>query len=135
MTPALSVIIPTHERPDILAECLAHLERQSVAGEIEAIVIHDGQDAKTDARVANSSWQIPVHYESIPKSQQGVARNRGVVHARASTCLFLGDDMFLKPDACAHHIAAHANARTPSAVLGFITWDDAVGITPDMTWL
>ncbi len=132
---ALSVIIPTHKRADILKKCLQHLENQTIADQIEAIVIHDGQDDKTDELFAKSTWQIPVYYESIPKSQQGVARNIGVQKAQSSTCLFIGDDIFLKPDACALHESIHRNLRTPCAVLGNTAWDPEIDITPVMIWL
>ena len=133
--PKLSIIIPTHKRADILERCLQHLAAQTVASDIEVIVIHDGQDDKTDRLMAKSSWQIPVYYESIPKSQQGVARNTGVQKAQSSTCLFIGDDIFLKSDACAHHLNAHGKVSTPSAVLGVTEWDPNIEITKVMEWL
>lgn len=133
--PELSIIIPTHKRPDILERCLQHLAAQTAADQIEVIVIHDGQDDKTDILMAKSPWRLPVYYESIPKSQQGVARNVGVQKAQSSTCLFIGDDIFLKSDACELHIAAHKKARTPSAVLGMTSWDNNMEITPAMRWL
>src|SRR3989344_2606492 len=133
--PALSVIIPTHERSEILAQCLRCLEEQTIAHDIEAVVIHDGEDAKTDALFAKSSWQIPVTYEAIPKSQQGVARNRGVAKARSSTCLFIGDDIYLRPETCAVHASIHRNIGTPVAVLGATVWDPTMKITPLMEWL
>lgn len=133
--PLLSIIIPTHKRADILERCLQHLAAQTTAGDIEVIVIHDGQDDKTDRLMAKSPWLFPVYYESIPKSQQGVARNIGVQKAQSSTCLFIGDDIFLKSDACALHIEAHKQARTPSAVLGMTSWDNNMEITPAMRWL
>ena len=131
---SLSVIIPTHRRADILRQCLEHLEKQSIKASLEVIVIHDGHDDKTDALMAKSTWQIPVYYESIPKSQQGVARNVGVQKARASTCLFIGDDTFLAPDACEHHLRVHGN-NDSLAVLGKTVWDPTIDITPVMQWL
>lgn len=80
-----------------------------------------------------------MHYFAIPKSQQGVARNRGVEKATAPLVLFIGDDAFLAPDACEKHLRVHAQSSAlnpkPIAVLGFTTWDPAVGITPVMRWL
>ncbi|PIR54504.1 hypothetical protein COU75_00435 [Candidatus Peregrinibacteria bacterium CG10_big_fil_rev_8_21_14_0_10_42_8] len=133
--PKLSIIIPTHKRADILKQCLDHLASQTIADAIEVIVIHDGHDDKTDALMAKHSWQIPIYYESIPKSQQGVARNVGVQKAQSSTCLFIGDDIFLSPQACERHMKAHEKSSTPIAVIGDIDWDPNVGITKAMTWL
>lgn len=136
----LSVIIPTHKRADILTLCLRHLERQTIADQIEVIVVSDGRDDKTAALFACSSWRISVRFFEIEKSQQGSARNEGLKHAGGDYALFIGDDIFLSPDACEKHLEAHGNSKnqkpnSPLCVLGFTTWDPAVGVTPVMRWL
>lgn len=131
--PTLSVVIPTRHRPEILQSTLAHLERQTIANDIEVIVVHDGvDDNATRTMIASLAWK-PTYF-SIPKAQQGVARNRGLDHATAPHTLFLGDDCFLEHDACEKHLAMH-DLCGMCAVLGFVTWDPAVGITPVMRWL
>lgn len=133
--PNLSIIIPTHNRASILEQCLQHLEKQTIADQIEVIVINDVQDDKEYERIANSSWHIPIYFETIPLCHQGVARNYGVQKAQSSTVLFIGDDVLLTPDACELHVAAHKNASTPIAVLGSIEWDPHIEVTPVMHWL
>lgn len=137
--PELSVIIPTHKRSQILATCLQHLEKQSAASKLEVIVVSDGPDAATAELVTSTAWQVPVRYYEIPKSQQGTARNYGVQQALAPTCLFIGDDIFLQEDACARHILAQTSAKNGAyfytAMLGYVTWDPTLDITPVMTWL
>lgn len=133
-TPTLSVVIPTHERAAILSACLAHLEKQTVADRIEAIVVSDGHDPATAEMMATTTWSIPVTFVEIAKSQQGAARNAGVKRATGEFVLFLGDDMLLEPGACEAHLAAHA-AHPNAAVLGRIDWDPSVGVTPVMRWL
>lgn len=133
--PKLSVIIPTHNRADILRQTLEHLERQTIADAIEVIVVNDVQNDKMFEQVAKSSWQIPIYFETVEPCHQGVARNIGVQKAQSSTVLFLGDDIFLEPKACALHVAAHENAGTPIAVLGEMDWDPSIGITKVMDWL
>ncbi|HLD71577.1 MAG TPA: glycosyltransferase [Candidatus Peribacteraceae bacterium] len=127
--PSLSIIIPTHKRPQILKECLRHLAVQTIRDQLEVIVVHDGED-DAETRSVIPSW---VTYFSIPKSQQGVARNRGVEVATAPIVLFGQDDIFFAPDACEKHLKAHETSLT--AVLGFTEWDPAVGITDVMRWL
>lgn len=152
-SPLLSVIIPTHRRPEILRQCLMHLAAQTIAKDLEVIVVSDGEDANTVALFQDPTNYslLTTHYLSIPKSQQGVARNRGVERATAPLVLFIGDDIFLAPDACEKHVRRHAGLRTKdlgqfpthyplptthsAAVLGYVTWDPAVGITPVMRWL
>ncbi len=133
--PRLSVIIPTYRRAEILAECLRRLERQTVARDIEVIIVSDGHDDKTAALFEKSTWRITVKFFEIEKSQQGAARNEGVKHATAEVVLFIGDDIFLEPDACEVHLTTHSSLTLPTAVLGYTTWDPSVGITPVMRWL
>jgi len=139
LPPALSLIIPTHKRAAILKQCLERIERQTVADRLEVIVVSDGHDDET-ARLfetANPSSKIPIRFFEIPKSQQGVARNKGVAEATGEFVMFVGDDIFLAPDACEKHLKI-LNSQFSilnSAVLGFVTWDPACGITPVMRWL
>jgi glycosyltransferase involved in cell wall biosynthesis len=128
--PTLSIIIPTHKRPEILRECLKRIEQQTIADQLEVIVVSDGHDEETThmlKKIHHSSFII--HHFEIPKSQQGVARNKGVQHATGERVLFIGDDIFLDRHACEKH------AEGIGAVLGFTTWDPTVGITPVMEWL
>jgi GT2 family glycosyltransferase len=144
--PQLSVIIPTHKRPEILSRCLDALMKQTIVHDVEVIVVSDGPDAKTSALFVHSSWPMTVHYFEVEKSQQGVARNEGVKHASAPLVLFIGDDIFLEPDVCEKHVRTHESFQTQNlqsttyhlqtyAVLGFTTWDPTCGITPVMQWL
>lgn len=145
--PELSVIIPTRNRPEILRQCLTHLQNQTVLtsstgvtlsgveGLIEVIVVHDGKDDAETQKIINADWQIPVRYFTVEKSQQGIARNEGIKHASAPLTLFIGDDMFLDPKACELHLKCHGEHSRTMATLGFVTWDPAVDITPVMKWL
>lgn len=136
----LSVIIPTHKRADTLRECLAHLERQTMRDSIEVIVVSDGHDDETAALFGGSGgrgvvdWKIPFRFFEIEKSQQGVARNKGVQEARGEYVLFGQDDIFLAADVCEKHMKVLGQNQS-CAVLGFTTWDPALKITPVMKWL
>lgn len=146
--PSLSIIIPTYRRPNILRLCLQCLEAQTIADELEVIVVSDGPDPEP-AKLFQSptSYQLQaISYFEIPKSQQGVARNFGVRHAHAPFVLFIGDDILLERNACEKHLAAHYStseetnhksqiSQSPIAVLGFTTWDPVVEINPVMRWL
>lgn len=102
---------------------------------MEVIVVSDGHDGATQLVAEEHAWKIPVAFFEVEKSQQGVARNRGVQEAKGEIVLFLGDDAFLAPDACAKHVEAHTKHKQPIAVLGFTTWDTSLDITPAMRWL
>ncbi len=131
----LSIIIPTYRRAEVLAKCLRHIEEQTVADELEVIVVSDGHDPATAQVFEKSDWKIPVKFFEIEKSQQGVARNRGVQESSTERCLFIGDDIFLAPDACEKHGSTELTMTQPKAILGFTTWDPEVEITPVMKWL
>ncbi|MEK7137727.1 MAG: glycosyltransferase [Patescibacteria group bacterium] len=168
----LSVIIPTHRRRDTLRLCLECLAKQSILRSfdrlrtssaqddtMEVIVVSDGPDEKTAEMIQSLPWPFQFQYFAIPKSQQGVARNRAAEKARGKYALLIGDDIFLARDACEVHLRAHEGQRTmdPSArlrtgsgqwtkdqrlrpssrmaVLGHTTWDPTLRITPLMQWM
>src|SRR3989338_11175092 len=137
----LSIIIPTHERAEILARCLQHLSTQTIAKDLEVIVVSDGHDEATAQLFEKDNLPLAIcdlRFIEITKSHQGVARNVGIKHATAPCVLFIGDDIFLEPHACETHLQTHkwqiANGQW-QIVLGYTTWDPAVGITPVMRWL
>lgn len=138
--PSISVVIPTHKRARILSTCLEHLAAQTIVDEIEAIVVSDGHDPDTAAlfRTARTD-ALRVRFLEIPKSHQGVARNRGVELAGAPVTLFIGDDILLAPDACEEHQLAHDalefSGESASAVLGYTCWDPTLEQTPLLRWL
>ena len=135
MKTQLSLIIPTYQRADILKQCLEHIDAQTVRDQLEVIVVSDGPDSDTAKMVSS----FDVDFFAIEKAQQGIARNRGLERASAPLSLFIGDDAFLEPDACERHLLAHQKIESAGislrSVLGFTTWDPAVGITPVMQWL
>lgn len=134
-TPTLSIIIPTHKRAKILAQCLEHIEKQTIVDQLEVIVVSDGPDEEVKWKVENGKWKMTVKFFEVSKSHQGVARNKGTENAGGEFILFIGDDIFLKPDACEKHLHALSSFHFPFSVLGHTTWDPACGITPVMKWL
>lgn len=87
---------------------------------------------------SREKWKMPVQFFEIEKAQQGIARNRGLQEVTAPYVLFIGDDFFLRPDACAKHLEIHEKLHAmnqQTAVLGHTAWDPALEITPAMKWL
>src|SRR3989338_8359042 len=181
----LSIIIPTHKRRDILRQCLECIAKQTILRSassspstrrsaprsgsaqhdtsvpFEVIVVSDGPDEKTSEMIQSLSWPFEIQHFAIPKSQQGVARNRAAEKARGKISLLIGDDIFLASNACEKHLRAHEARSTKFeirnkneaqnfkleadsdfgfrisdfAVLGFTTWDPTLNITPTMRWM
>ncbi len=109
----LSIIIPTFQRPQILRKCLDCITAQTCR-DLEVIVVSDGPDEKTAEMMVSLEWPFELQYFAVPKSQQGVCRNRGFDKARGEYVMFIGDDIFLAPDACERHLKAHSGQKIPS---------------------
>ena len=91
MPPDLSVIICTHNRPELLREALAAIEHQDHPGPIETIVVFDR--STPDESLARRDGNRPVRIvtnERTPGLPGG--RNTGVLHAAAPIVAFCDDD-------------------------------------------
>ncbi|MDP1850369.1 MAG: glycosyltransferase, partial [Solirubrobacteraceae bacterium] len=86
----ISVVVPTRDRPEALARCLAALARQRGADELEIVVVDDsdgGGAAAPGARVVHGGARGPA-----------AARNLGVRAARGAIVCFTDDDCVPAPD-------------------------------------
>ena len=117
--PSLSVVIPTHNRRDVLARTLETLARQTAAaGDYEVIAVADGCQDDTAAMV--QSIRLPYAVRVIEQKASGAAaaRNRGAAAAAAPVVLFLDDDMEAEPQLIASHLEAH-RAHPGGVALGY----------------
>jgi GT2 family glycosyltransferase len=125
--PAISVIMPCHNRAHDLARVLAAYDAQRGAPPFEIVAIDDGsRDATAAVLAAHRSPRFTVRSErSAASAGPAAARNRALELVRAPLALFVGDDILPAPDLIAGHVAAHADAPEPgSAVLGRVAWPD-----------
>lgn len=128
----LSVIIPTHNRADILEVCLNRITRQQGV-DFEVIVVDDGSEDHTQ-RVVESFKDV--FYIKQKPSHQGVARNRGVKKATGDILLFIGDDIFAEPGFLMQHANIHTlHSDEEVVVLGHTTWDPSLEINDYMRFL
>ena len=134
----LSVIIPTHNRADILKTCLEKIIVQQGV-DFEVIVVNDGSTDDTKRIVAMTNDQFPMtnlHYIKQPASHQAVARNRGVKEATGDIIIFIGDDIFVEPGFLMKHHERHAEYPDENiVVLGYTTWDPSLEINAYMRFL
>lgn len=124
-SPLVSVIIPTYNRRELLAEALASVDSQTFR-DFEAIVVDDGS---TDGTVEYLAEHHPaVKVLSGARSRRGRARNRGIEEARGKYIAFLDDDDLYEP----FHLQQFASAERPS-LRAFATrarfWDPESGHT------
>ncbi len=116
-SPELSVVVPTHGRPERIAALLAKLAEQTLAPDrFEVVVVDDGSPQPLAAPEAAPPFPLRVLHQA--NAGPGAARNRGIEHCRAPLVLILNDDAVPAPDLLERHLAAHAEAPPRCAVLG-----------------
>jgi glycosyltransferase involved in cell wall biosynthesis len=87
----IAVIIPTRDRPASLRRCLGALRNQTIASDLEVIVVDDGsvdRSAIADVVAEHEFARLESQVHSGPAS----ARNAGVAVARSQVLCFIDDD-------------------------------------------
>ncbi|MCJ7544557.1 MAG: glycosyltransferase family 2 protein, partial [Phycisphaerae bacterium] len=98
MTLRVSVIVPSHDRPEGLAAAVESLLHQTHLPD-ELIVINDGQadiDASLQARAAAAGVKFLTERRSVPSA--AASRNRGLELAGGDVAVLLDDDVEAPPD-------------------------------------
>jgi glycosyltransferase involved in cell wall biosynthesis len=106
--PEITVVVPTHNRSDLLGLTLRSVVWQQDV-ELEVIVVDDGSiDDTSEVVAAFGDPRIRLIRLDVP---QGVsaARNRGIAEARAEWIAFLDDDDLWAPDKLASQLRAVKN--------------------------
>jgi len=136
----LSVVIPTHNRAEVLKECLKRLLAQKDV-DFEIVVVDDGsvddtKDVFASADFSTAVEKTQLRYIYQTASHQGVARNNGVLEANGEVIVFIGDDIFVEPGFLKHHHDVHINNPGENVVvLGHTTWDPSLEINDYMKFL
>jgi glycosyltransferase involved in cell wall biosynthesis/peptidoglycan/xylan/chitin deacetylase (PgdA/CDA1 family) len=121
-SPKISVVIPTHNRRDVLlGQALPAIFQQDFpAEEYEVIVVVDGSTDGTAESLRSlqphCGWQVLEQ----PNRGPGAARNHGIEAARGDLILFIDDDIICAPDLLRRHEAAHTGPE-PRVVHGSIS--------------
>lgn len=119
--PAVSCIIPTHDRPQLLRLSIASVLEQSSLP-LEIVVASDVDDAATRALCDElaAAAPIPVRYVHDPAAGRGASasRNTGAAVARGDVFAFLDDDDLWLPGYLEHALAAMTATGRDMAV----TW-------------
>jgi glycosyltransferase involved in cell wall biosynthesis/SAM-dependent methyltransferase len=123
--PQISVIVPTHNRPQVLEQCLAALEEQSLnPSQFEVIVVDDGSTASTGDVLRRAKPKFALEYIRQANAGAGAARRKGVQRARGQYVLLLDDDMIAHPRLLAEHLRAQARGKSKIAVLGSVQYPE-----------
>jgi glycosyltransferase involved in cell wall biosynthesis len=131
-TIALSVVIPSRDRRELLERTLRALDHETCAGGFEVIVVNDGSQDDTARFLTGASFKrYRLMSLDLPARGPAAARNRGIEHASAGRILLLGDDTIPAPGLLAAHLALGQEV----GVQGTIEWDPELDVTPVMRYL
>lgn len=129
-----SVVIPTHNRLEMLLRVVAALEAQERAPEFEIIVISDGSMDETDTAMARHRG---ITFRTQPNHGPGQARNHGVSLALGKFVVFLGDDTVPEKSFLAEHARSHRESNDDPfvACLGYTGWPASARVTSFMDYI
>lgn len=94
----LSVIVPTHRRPQFLPIAVRSA-LEGMGNEVEVIVVPNGNDDSWKQSMVAFNADKRVRIESIAEVDANLARNHGMSMARGKYLRFLDDDDYLLPTA------------------------------------
>lgn len=103
MNPELSIVIPSHNRPDLLQLCLERVQAYAPP-HTEVIVVDDGSHKACVRTVARSFGVTVVRHEQ-PRGFC-IAANRGIAVAKGPFIELLNDDTQVEPAWANHALAA-----------------------------
>ena len=103
---SISVVIPTHNRSDALAETLRALARQDFHGAWEAVVVNNRCTDDTDEVVGRQQFPVPLTLVHQDVPGPAAARNAGAEAARGRYLVFIDNDILVEPDFLRRHLAA-----------------------------
>ena len=116
--PEVTVLLATHQRCDVLLQCLEAYARQLVVpGTIEIVVVDDGSTDGT--KEVGEALELAVPLTFIHQEPGGASRARivALAHARGRLILFVNDNTIPFPDNIQRHIEAHQELEGRQAMV------------------
>jgi glycosyltransferase involved in cell wall biosynthesis len=103
--PAVSAVIATRNRPELLADAIASVRGQEFDGVVETIVVFD--QSEPDSELASDDARRPVRVvANTRKPGLAGARNTGIENARGEYVAFCDDDDYWLPAKLARQVEA-----------------------------
>jgi glycosyltransferase involved in cell wall biosynthesis len=136
--PRISVLIATHDRPELLRSAVESFAMQTLdRSDFEVVVVDDGsRDAVVPVLVDELADRLQIVGLRIRHAGRSAAKNLGVMLARAPIVLFFDDDDRATPDYLERHLAGHhARPDEAVAVLGHTDWAPELTRTPLMHYV
>ena len=131
-TPAISVVITTLDRAEVLSGTLESLDGQTTAPDHEVIVVDHGSTDTTPKICLPRAQDGRLRYRRIADVGTALAKNSGLLAARAPLVLFLDDDV-AAPDLLEQHVHSHKiHPEEPVAVRGSTIWGSRFLVAPPL---
>ena len=117
MSPRVSIITRTKDRPLFLARCLASVEQQTYSNWVQVVVNDAGPVADVDALMAPLLARYPDKYLVLHRPQSTgmeAATNHGLTNSSGDLVTLLDDDDTWQPEFLATMVAAYQQRRAGS---------------------
>lgn len=124
MAPEFSVVVPTHNRRELLVRTLGTVLGQRNV-DVEVIVIDDGSSDGTEAAVTGLRDPLVRYFKNELPTGVARARNRGIEEARGEWIAFVDDDDLWAPDKLLEQLAAVRRDNRPWAYAGAVKIDES----------
>jgi GT2 family glycosyltransferase/glycosyltransferase involved in cell wall biosynthesis len=134
---AISIVIPTFNRADLLEATLETLASQSLDREkYEVLVIDDGSSNHTAEVAKRYSRRYRLKYFYHPHKGIAAAKNRGAQGSSYPIVFFFDDDDLADRQLLLEHLQAHReHPAETTAILGYTTWARSLRITEVMRFV
>jgi len=117
-TPRVSVVVPTHNRPQLLAEALASLVAQTFTN-WEAIVVDDASTPPVPGDLGDARIRV---VRVDPGRGGAAAKDRGIQDARCEVVAYLDDDDVYAPTYLEHSLTVLDRHPEIDVVYMGVTW-------------
>jgi glycosyltransferase involved in cell wall biosynthesis len=115
----ISVIIPTHNRINLLIDCLDSIFAQVYdRKKYEIIIVDDGSSDRTKEILTNVKTDMHLGYFYQENKGQSAARNTGAKHAQGDILAFIDDDC-IADGSWLENISSFFNNYTGAAACGY----------------
>lgn len=116
---AISIVIPTFNRPNSLRRLVELINRENVTGDIEVVIVDDCSEEKNwklleDIRDSNQNVRLYRNSENIGMTKNW---NKAVEYAKGQWIGFMCDDDMYKPDSIRRIRAYISSVSRPSLIL------------------
>lgn len=111
-SPLVSVVVPTYERPELLADAVDSVANQTY-DDVELLVVDDGSATPAATTLADREFDDATELRVLRHDENrgaNVARNRGVAAASGEFVAFLDDDDYWHPEKLQRQMEAFQRA-------------------------